>query len=87
MISEVSMTCRDNILACAKKEIQRSGINEFTLQQIVKLMNSSGTIYKESSIRTHVSSLMCINSPNHHAMKYHDFERISHGLYKLIIKS
>jgi hypothetical protein len=81
------MTCRDEILACAKKEIQRTGINEFTLQQIVKLMNLSGTNYKESSIRTHVSSLMCVNSPNHHGKKHHDFERISHGLYRLINKS
>ena len=77
------MTCRDEILTCANKIIQRSGINEFSLQEIIVFMKSIGTNYKEGTIRTHVTSRMCANAPKHHAVKYDDFERISHGLYKL----
>lgn len=77
------MTCRDDILVCANKIVNQSGINEFSLRQILDCMNYSGTKYKESTIRTHVTSRMCANAPTHHVPKYYDFERVSFGLYKL----
>ena len=77
------MTCRDEILACANQVVQRKGVNEFSLKEIIDCMKSTGTSYKESTIRTHVTSRMCANAPKHHATRYDDFERISHGIYKL----
>ena len=77
------MTCRDEVLACANNIVQRKGKNEFSLGEILAYMKSTGTKYKESTIRTHVTARMCSNAPKHHASKYHDFERISHGLYRL----
>ena len=77
------MTCRDEILACANRIITKKGINEFTLKEIIDCMNLSGTGYKESTIRTHVTSRMCANAPKHHAVKFDDLERVSHGIYRL----
>jgi len=77
------MTCRDEILNCTNRIIHRRGINEFSLQEIIDCMRSIGTNYKESTIRTHVTSRMCANAPKHHAVKYEDLERISRGMYKL----
>ena len=77
------MTCRDEILECANQIVQKKNVNEFSLEEIVECMELAGTNYKESTIRTHVASRMCVNAPKHHATKFDDFERISHGIYKL----
>ena len=77
------MTCRDEILACANRIVQQKGINEFSLKEIIDCMEAVGTKYKESTMRTHVTSRMCANAPKHHATKFNDFERTSHGIYKL----
>jgi len=44
----------------------------------------SGSRYKESTIRTHVTSRMCRNAPKYHATKYDDFERVDYGTYRLV---
>jgi hypothetical protein len=78
------MICRDEILMAAREIIRASGINKFTIDDIVKQMQRKQTKYQISTIRTHVSSRMCANSPNHHAKTFSDFERIENGVYKLI---
>ncbi len=77
------MTCRDEILHCARELVQRSGRNEFSIQEVVDCMESEGTQYKQSTIRTHITSRLCINSPNHHGVIYNDLERIGTGIYRL----
>ena len=61
------MTCRDEVLESAKSIVQNKGVNEFTIQEILDYMNLKGTIYKESTIRTHITSRMCKDAPKHHA--------------------
>lgn len=78
------MTCRDEVLACAKQIVAQRGKNEFTLQEILETMQRSGTEYEESTIRTHVTSRMCVNAPEHHPVTYDDFERIGYGIYRLV---
>ena len=78
------MGCRDVVLLAANEIVRRRGINQFSLQEIVDHIMHSGSYYKESTIRTHVTSRMCRNSPKHHAVKYSDFERIGHGKYRLV---
>jgi hypothetical protein len=73
------MSCRDEIL----RVVQVLGKKEFSVQEIVDSMRASGTVYGESTIRTHVASRMCANAPQNHAVKYNDFIRIRHGTYKL----
>ena len=77
------MTCRDEVLACAQQLVRRKGKNEFSIPEILDCMRERGSQYSESTIRTHVTSRMCANAPQHHAVKYDDFRRIEHGLYQL----
>ena len=52
-------------------------------QDVIGEMLRRGSAYKESTIRTHVVSRMCANSPKHHEATYDDFVRVDYGLYKL----
>ncbi|MED4455927.1 hypothetical protein [Metabacillus fastidiosus] len=77
-------TCREEILKTVSKIIKRKSKNEFTPSEVIECMTNNKTIYAESTIRTHIVAKCCINAPNNHATVYNDFERIGHGLYKLI---
>lgn len=78
------MTCRDEILDCAERLISRKGRNEFSLLEILECMHSRGTSYRDSTIRTHVTSRMCANAPDHHGVTYDDLQRIGTGMYRLL---
>jgi len=78
------MTCRDEILKIADRLALESATGEFSLESLVARMMQQGTEYSESTIRTHVTSRMCANSPDHHAVTYPDLERTGRGLYRLI---
>ena len=77
------MTCRDEILKCVHQITAHSSIKEFAIGDVVKCMNRKGTQYKESTIRTHVTSRMCRNAPDNHGVTYDDFERVDSGKYRL----
>jgi translation initiation factor RLI1 len=77
------MTCRDEIIDCIRQIIQQKGQNEFTIQEVVGYMQARNTRYRESTIRTHVASRMCSNTPEHHAVTYDDLDRIGYGVYRL----
>jgi hypothetical protein len=55
----------------------------FSLGEIVREVRSLGSDYRESTIRTHVTSRMCANAPDHHAVVYNDLERVDHGLNRI----
>lgn len=78
------MTCRDEILECVNQIIRDSGINHFYLEDVIHCMKLKGSMYQESTIRTHISSRMCRNAPQHHQVRFEDLERIGHGKYRLI---
>jgi hypothetical protein len=78
------MTCRDEVLLCAKGIIEENGVNAFTPCEILSRMKTLGTHYQESTIRTHITSRMCANAPKNHAVKYNDLERISPATYSLL---
>ena len=77
-------SCRDELLEVAKDVISRKGKNEFTVLEIVKAMEEHGTVYKESTIRTHITSKCCVNAPANHNERFSDYQRIEHGLYKVL---
>jgi hypothetical protein len=77
------MSCRDEILICAKKLIKYKGENEFTIRDILECMRRHGTKHLDSTIRTHITSRLCANAPDHHAVTYSDLERIARGVYRL----
>lgn len=83
-VSYKKSTCREEILTVVRTIVGNKGVNEFTVSEVVKFMLKNDSGFKESTIRTHITSKCCVNAPSHHAIVYSDFERISKGLYKLI---
>jgi len=77
------MSCHIDVLSAAKVIVELKGKNEFSPKEIIEYMKLNGTTYAESTIRTHIVSRCCVNAPEHHAVRYKYFERISRGLYKL----
>ena len=80
----VKMTCRDEILQCAKEVMQRSGLVYFAIPEIINCMAKRGSRFAESTIRTHIVSRMCANAPENHAVTYNDLERTDRGEYRLV---
>jgi hypothetical protein len=76
-------TARQEILTAARKLAGRSPDGSFTLTQIITELRRAGTLYAESTIRTHVTSRMCADSPDHHGTTYDDLERLDRGRYRL----
>jgi hypothetical protein len=60
------MTARDEILAALPAVRARTGQKTFTPQDVIDELNRRGTVYKPSTIRTHIVSRMCADAPDHH---------------------
>lgn len=77
------MTCRDEVLLAAQALSDSSSSGEFTLDEVLKFLKRKGMQYKESTIRTHVTSRMCANAPDNHGTTFTDLQRMGHGRYRL----
>jgi len=77
------VNCREELLATVIALVKEKGVNEFTVVEVVESMQKNNTIYKESTIRTHITSRCCFNAPKHHASIYDDYERINKGVYRI----
>jgi hypothetical protein len=77
------VTCRDDVLAAFARLRARTSRESFSLTEVVREVRSHGSRCRESTIRTHITSRMCANAPDHHAVVYDDLERVDHGLYRL----
>jgi len=71
------MTARDQILAALPTVCARTGSDTFTAQDVIEELQRRGTRYKPSTIRTHVVSRMCADSPDHHARTHDHLERVA----------
>jgi len=76
-------SARQEILAAARKLAGRSPDRSFALMDIVAELRRSGSRYAESTIRTHVTSRMCADAPDHHGTTYDDLVRLGGGRYRL----
>lgn len=74
---------RREILAAVTRILARSGQLTFSPVEVVRELQDAGTNYAEATIRTMVTSHMCLNAPDHAAVTYDDFERLEHGVYRL----
>lgn len=74
------MTAREEILEAIPAVTRSDG--SFTVEAIVRELRRRGSRYAESTIRTHVVSRMCANSPGNHAVTYDDLERLEPGIYR-----
>ncbi|MDQ3708515.1 MAG: hypothetical protein M3387_04265 [Actinomycetota bacterium] len=77
------MTARDEVLSAAKGLAVVSRDGTFTVADVVQELRHRGSKYKESTIRTHVTSKMCSNAPDHHGTVYDDLERLDRARYRL----
>lgn len=76
------MTCRDEILAAFERLENRHGRRDFALAEVVLEVQAGGSDCTESTIRTHVTSVMCRDSPVNHGTVYDDLRRIGRGQYE-----
>lgn len=77
-------TCREELLEAVKEIIGSKGINEFTIDEAINFMKQRSTKFKESTIRTHITSRCCKNAPDNHGVVYEDYLRVGHGVYRLL---
>lgn len=80
------MACRDEVLAAANSLCTRLGRDTLSLGEIVAEMRARKSSYAESTIRTHVTSKLCMNAPTNHAKTYADFESLGGGEYRLLTR-
>ena len=78
------MTARDEVLAAARSLAARSEDGTFSLANVISELRRRRSAYEESTIRTHVTSKMCSNAPDHHDTVYDDLERVDRGRYRLV---
>jgi len=76
------VTWREEVLAAFERLERRHGRTDFYLADVLQEVQASGSTYRESTIRTHVTSRMCVDAPDHHATNYADLERVDRGRYR-----
>ena len=77
------VTAREEVLRTARHLASGARDGTFTIEQVVRALARAGSGYQESTIRTHVASVMCANAPNNHQTRYLDFVRVDHGRFRL----
>jgi len=80
------MGAREDLLAAAQS-LTDNGMSLFSPAELIAKARSQGSTYSDSTLRTHIVSVMCGNAPDHHSMKYRDFERVARALYRLTPKT
>ena len=78
-----ALTVRNQILFVAQKLTALRADQTFTLGEVLAECRRLGSRYQDSTIMTHVSSVMCANSPDNHATTHQDLIRVDHGRYRL----
>lgn len=75
-------TAREQILA-AIGHITSETRSAFTVGEVLAELKARATELADSTIRTHITSRMCGDSPDHHGTTYNDLERVGRGVYRL----
>jgi len=74
-----TVTAHQEIREVARTLASHAPSDEFALADVIVEMRVRGSRYAESTIRTHVTSRMCANAPDHHAVVYRDFWCVDRG--------
>lgn len=78
----MKQTCREAILDAFDRLESQHGKKAFNVSEIVKEVFTETNDFAESTIRTHVTSRMCMQAPQNHWPKYTDLDRIAPGEYR-----
>ena len=76
-------TCREEILRAFQRLERRHGRKIFDLQDVVQEVQRATDAYAESTIRTHITSVMCAQAPVNHANASNELDRVGRGRYRL----
>lgn len=74
-------SCREEILAVLPAVSGPDGT--FEVGSVLAALRARGSRYSDATVRTHVTSRMCADSPDHHGSVYDDLERVGRGRYRL----
>jgi hypothetical protein len=77
------MTARQEVLEAAR-DLTARGLAPFSPLQLIEELQRRGTRYEESTLRTHIVDIMCVDSPTERVTKYQDLRRVSRGRYVLV---
>ena len=75
-------TCREGVLGAFARLERHHGRTDFELADVVAEVLAVSSSHAESTIRTHITSRMCRDAPDHHARTFDDLERVERGLYR-----
>lgn len=75
-------TCREAVLDAFDRLESRHRRKAFMVTEIVKEVLAVTEDFKESTIRTHITSRLCVQAPPNHFTRYEDLDRISRGEYR-----
>jgi hypothetical protein len=78
----MAKTCREEILEAFKSLEKQYGRNDFDVVEVLQAVQSVTSSFKESTIRTHITSRMCAQAPVHHGTVYADLDRVGPGRYR-----
>lgn len=81
-IVAVDRTCRDAVLDSFARLERRHGREDFALGEVVSDTLADDGAFTEATIRTHITSRMCADAPDHHGTVYADLERGARGRYR-----
>ena len=76
------MTCRAEVLEAFFRLERKTGNREFQLRDVVDEVLNATIALKESTVRTHVASVMCRDAPVNHGLVFDDLERVDRGIYR-----
>ncbi len=74
------MTCRQEVLKAFHRLERKLNVREFRLSDVVREVLDSTNELRESTVRTHVVSVMCRDAPENHGVVFDDLERVSRGV-------
>lgn len=75
-------TCREAVLAAFERLERRNDRESFNLFEVVQEVMAQNGAFAESTIRTHVTSVMCAQAPKNHGTVYSDLDRVARGRYR-----
>ena len=76
------MTARQAVLDAFSRLEGRTDRDTFRLVELVAEVMATTSEYEESTIRTHIVSVMCANAPIHHSNHTDDLLRVGQGQYR-----
>jgi hypothetical protein len=76
------MTARIEINKATQVLEVKTGRDTFSSKEIIRQVQSQTSEFRESTLRTHITSWMCVNTVTGHGGMYPDLVKVGHGLYR-----